>query len=316
MSEVNNNTTTVSIHLDSALGISNTEGTNLANILNNNLNNKYGIEEITYTNGQLEIKGTNLAVDAMAEKLKTAAFNTEEMKAFLGNDIQSCQFKQNDDGTFTLTTNGVSETKKITDFDIRELMKLLIAAFAELRTADRDRALNVLNAVVAAFETKIEAMETAKEEQFKAAMASAIGQIVSGAASITMSGIGALASLKGPKQKTTNIFDSENTKQVIGQETSMTKSGILAEFLTSSAMPIGKIIDGFAGVAGATFSAAKTGADIEATRADQLLEVLKQAQDQYTKGNDSLQQFIEKVLSIMQQLLQSASQTEKAVANI
>ena len=81
-------------------------------------------------------------------------------------------------------------------------------------------------------------------------------------------------------------------------------------------LPLGKIIEGAAGISAAGHSLAKSEADIEGTKADALLEILRTAQEQYRKGSDSLQQFIDKILTIMQQLLQSASQTEKAVANI
>lgn len=82
------------------------------------------------------------------------------------------------------------------------------------------------------------------------------------------------------------------------------------------AMPLGKIIEGSANIESAKSQVEATNARIEQTQADATIEVLKQAQEQYTKGNDSLQQFIDKVLNIMQQLLQSAAQTEKSVANI
>ena len=103
---------------------------------------------------------------------------------------------------------------------------------------------------------------------------------------------------------------------VFGLTANITKSGGVADFLTSASVPLGKIIEGSAGVDAAVHGLAKSEADIDAAKADALLEILRQAQDQYTKGSDSLQQFIDKILNIMQQLLQSASQTEKAVANI
>lgn len=315
MSSVDN-TNTVNINLDATLGISDTEAANLVSTLKTNLVGKDGITDISYVNGQLEVKGTDISVDTLAAKLQSIVFSSDEMKTFLGEDVKDVTFKQNLDGTITLTTNGVSDTKKISDFDIRELMKLLIAAFSELMTADRERAANVAAATVAALESKISAMETAAQEQYKSAIASAIGQIASGVVSITASGLGAYHAHKGPKTETKPNFSGTNKDQDIGSETFTTKSGMLADLFNNSAVPLGKIIEGMASIDAAEHGLAKSEADIEAAKADALLEVLRQAKDQYTKGSDSLQQFVDKILNIMQQLLQSASQTEKAVANV
>ena len=316
----NTTNNTININLDATLGISDTEAQKLVSTLKTNLVGKEGIEDVSYVDGELEVKykeGERANVDALAAKLQNIVFSSEELKSFLGEDVKDVTFKQNLDGTITLTTNGVSDTKKMSDFDIRELMKLLISAFAELMTADRERALNVLNATVTALENKIDAMETAAKEQYNSAIASAVGQIVSGAVSVATAGIGLGLNLKGPKQTTENMFRGTGDDAIItGTKTSMTKSGAVADFLTSASVPLGKIIEGSANVDAAKHGLAKSEADIDAAKADALLEILRQAQDQYTKGSDSLQQFIDKVLNVMQQLLQSASQTEKAVANI
>ena len=94
----------------------------------------------------------------------------------------------------------------------------------------------------------------------------------------------------------------------------ITKSGAVADFLSSASMPLGKIIEGGANIGAAEHGLAKSAAEIDQTQADALLEILRQAQDQYSKGSTSLQQFIDKILNTMQQLLQSASQTERAIA--
>lgn len=211
----------------------------------------------------------------------------------------------------------------ITDFDIRELMKLLVAAFAELKTADRERALNVLNSTVSALETKIAAMETAKEEQYKAAIANAIGSIVGGGLSVITSITAGVSSGKGLSniRKKNNEAKFETAQKGINYNPNNSKSedsrwSIAGQTLFSSSQGIGQIVSGAAGIFAAKYSEAKTEAEIMQTRADALLEILRQAQDQYTKGSDSLQQFIDKVLNIMQQLLQNAAQTEKSIANI
>ena len=214
-------------------------------------------------------------------------------------------------------TNQITEQKKsCTDFDIRELMKLLIAAFSELRTADRERALNILTATVAALESKINAMEKAKDEQFKASMATAIGQIAGGALSIGTAGVGLGLNLKGPKSITSSKFEFDTNGVKIGETTTtkMTKNGAWADFFTNGAMPLGKIIEGSAGAASAAYGAQKSEADIEATKMDALLEILRQANEQYRKSDNEGAEIINKLLNMMQQLIQSAAQTERATA--
>ena len=320
MTEIN---TKININLDATLGISDTEAANLEQKLKTNLVGKDGITDISYINGQLEVKGTGISGDALADKLQSIVFSSDEMKAFLGEDVKDVAFKQNLDGTITLTTNGVSDTKKMSDFDIRELMKLLIAAFSEIQTADRERALNVLTATVTALENKIDAMERAAKEQYNSAIASAVGQIVSGCVGTVMavgggicSGVGLVRQRSGKtmgfategKGTTLDGFDVTKAPSSHWSNVGQTISGV--------SMPLGKIIEGSANADSAVHGLAKSEADIEATKADALLEILRTAQEQYKKGSDSLQQFIDKILNIMQQLLQSASQTEKAVANI
>ena len=314
--------TKININLDATLGISDTEAANLEQKLKTNLVGKDGITDISYINGQLEVKGTGISGDALADKLQSIVFSSDEMKAFLGEDVKDVAFKQNLDGTITLTTNGVSETKKMSDFDIRELMKLLIAAFSEIQTADRERALNVLTATVTALENKIDAMERAAKEQYNSAIASAVGQIVSGCVGTVMavgggicSGVGLLGKLANKTKFNTSNSSSLLSKFQMSKEASKGWE-IAGNTFSSASMPLGKIIEGSANVDAAKHGLAKSEADIDVAKEDALLEILKQAQDQYTKGSDSLQQFIDKILNIMQQLLQSASQTEKAVANI
>ena len=94
----------------------------------------------------------------------------------------------------------------------------------------------------------------------------------------------------------------------------MTESGIWSTFLNNSAMPVSKIIEGWGGIGSAIHGAAATQANIEATKADALLEVLRTAAEQYTKGETSLKEFLQKVLNVMMQLLQAAAQTEISVA--
>ena len=322
MTEVNNTNNTININLDATLGINDDEAGKLVQKLHNNITQNDGIEKVSYVNGQLEVtykEGKEADIDALTAKLQQLAFSSDEMKDIFGEDIKNVKFKENSDGTITLISNDTPITKKITDFDIRELMKLLIAVFSELRTADRERALNILNSIVATFEQKIAQMEIAKQEQFKAAMATAIGQIAGGCITILGAGIGAYSTSKNfnAKPKSENNVNIKNGQTQINNQSDLKKgSGAAGQFFSSTAMSGGQIISGLAAIHSAFYTANVAEANIATASLDQALEVLKQAQEQYTKGNDSLQQFIDKVLNVMMQLLQSASQTEKAVANI
>lgn len=323
-------TTNTTTNINSNLNIDETQGGKLAKAISDKLGTDSGITSVSYTNGKLEIKHTLGSIDALANKLQELAFSNAEMKAILGENVSNVSFKLNDNGEITLSTTDAagkttSKTGSISDFDIRELMKLLISAFSELRTADRDRALNVLNATVAALDTKIAAMEDAKEEQFKSALTSAIGSIVSGVCSIGMTAIGTAVSVKGlnksysvePEFQVVNgAREMVNIQEVNVAKAAGEKVSTIGHAISSSAQGVGQIVNGTNGAIAAAYSAGKAEADIEATKADALLEILRQAQEQYSKGNDSLQQFIDKVLNIMQQLLQSASQTEKSVTAI
>ncbi|MFQ6723120.1 MAG: hypothetical protein ACLRFH_01815 [Opitutales bacterium] len=261
-------------------------------------------------------------------KVLENVLNLPEIQKYFGEQLKNISYSVEPAGPITadsvITLNSMDQSGKVTtkkgtlsDFDLRELMKLLISTFGELRTADRERALNILTAVVAAIETKISAMEKERDAQFTAAVKQAVGQIVGGIATGACGIIGGGLNFAGPKQVTGPGFKHNQGGAKVGTtETKLTRSGIAADMISGSAMPLGKIIEGSANIESAKSQVEATNARIEQTQADATIEVLKQAQEQYTKGNDSLQQFIDKVLNIMQQLLQSAAQTEKSVANI
>ena len=263
-------------------------------------------------------------------KVLENVLNLPEIQEYFGEQLKNISYSVEPAGAITadsvITLNSMDQSGKVTtkkgtlsDFDLRELMKLLISTFGELRTADRERALNILTAVVAAIETKISAMEKERDAQYAAAVKQAVGQIVGGIATgICAFAGGACNIFGGPKSKTITKGKQtgDGNTQITQQETHLSKSGIIGDMVSGMAMPLGKIIEGSANIESAKSQVEATNARIEQTQADATIEVLKQAQEQYTKGNDSLQQFIDKVLNIMQQLLQSAAQTEKSVANI
>ena len=70
--------------------------------------------------------------------------------------------------------------KAVTDSDMRELLKLLIAVFAQMLTTQRQNDLLNLNNLMSSFEAKIKDMETSRDKQYDAAMTSAVTSIVMG----------------------------------------------------------------------------------------------------------------------------------------
>ena len=383
MTEVTN-TNTTSINFAASLGIDNLKGEKLIKAINANLGMDKGIEDISYTNGQLEIKHTG-NTDALAHKLQTIVFSSKEMKEIFGEDIKNVDFELNADNSISLTTNSDNKTHvkmkineddssitwtarsdhpglknvelqdlksdsknnsdddnnkqktgdvtwtnsiassgtKTTTFEILELLKLLISAFSEIATADRERALYVLNATVAAFDAKIKSMEEAAEAQYKSAISSAIGQIVGGVTSAAVSIVGAgfsMYGLRGPKVKgkdTSNVKGTSSTTNITKNKTSSSPSGyssIIGQTVNNLGMPFGKIVEGISNIIAAEYGMDKSLADINTAKADALLETLKQAHESYMKGSDSLQQFIDKILRVLDELIKTMSQTETSMA--
>ena len=193
-------------------------------------------------------------------------------------------------------------------------MKLLIQAFAELMSTQRQADLNTLTGIVNTLAEKIDAMEDAKSAQFKSTLASAIGSIVAGSITVGMAAGSAVASAWGPSQVVkasgkTDAFSSGIEKSF----TETTKSGALAEALGGSAQGAGQATSGIGQIVSAVYANDKSEAEISQTVADATLEVWRKAQEQGQKTTEALMQFINNLLSMMQQLNQSVSSTEKAV---
>ena len=187
----------------------------------------------------------------------------------------------------------INSYKAVTDFDVRELMKLLIQAFAVLMSTQRQSDLNALTGIVNTLTEKIEAMEDAKSAQFKSTMASAIGSIVAGSITVGMAAGSALASIHGPNtEKYEGFVTNDEGTKVLGKVIRTTKSGALAEFLGQSAQGVGQIAGGGGQIASAIYAANKSEAEISQTVADATLEVWRKAQEQGQKTTEALMNFI------------------------
>jgi|GEM_PF-2758645 len=324
-----------------------------------------GITNISYTNqGGKSIDGKDTKEQAMAALLSQDPEATEKMvselcsslstdalkstaKASMGviSDLVVCA-KNSVETTDTKTnttevSNGLDGLMgKLSTFDIRDLMKLLIKAFAQFFQTQRALDLSTIEQIQAAMEAKINAMEEEKNEAYKAAMAQAIGSIVSGCMSVTAGlfsaagglvqmggGIGAQYKLSKPAKELKQLV-SAGTKDVVDAAKSVfeaTKAE--ADNITSithgigdSLSGVGNAINGFGGIAtgvtgiiGAEAKKAEKEAQIEQTKQDAVLEILKKMQNDGSEQTKQLMDFIARILSMIQELQQSAAQTEKTI---
>ncbi|MGX8717025.1 MAG: hypothetical protein ACSW8C_03485, partial [bacterium] len=108
----------------------------------------------------------------------------------------------------------------ISDFDIRELMKLLIKAFSQLLNSQRQVTLNTITNIITALKAKIADMEKSRDENYHAALASAIGGIVMGTLQVAGGVISAVGAFNAKKdiakingKETTELTSSTDAKQ-------------------------------------------------------------------------------------------------------
>lgn len=193
-----------------------------------------GINSITYTNmggtsGTLEVGAEDLYGDEITEDkweqieglfsllptideesgeklLKYAQKNAFPMLQGLAEFLD----KNIEQSLNPTPTQAYSHTT-LTDYDIRELMKLLIKAFSELINAQRQVALSNINGIIQALNEKISAMEKSRDENHKAAIHSAIGQIAMGVLQI----VGGFASTGSSASSIAKKFKSSSTWKAI-----------------------------------------------------------------------------------------------------
>ena len=193
--------------------------------------------------------------------------------------------------------------KAVTDSDMRELMKLLIAVFAQLLTSQRQNDLLNLNIMMASFESKIADMEKSKDEQYEASWTQAVVGIVMGAASLTMTFIGTAMQTRAAYNGMENGTKIETDPQFIkGGATSQS-----SQFVNSIGNAIG------------TWCAAEDQQeakemDIKAEAEAMVMEVIRKAQEQNQSTAKAIMDFINNLLSMIQQLNQNARQTEMQIA--
>ncbi|MCQ2955621.1 MAG: hypothetical protein MJ218_00285 [Opitutales bacterium] len=187
--------------------------------------------------------------------------------------------------------------ERIGDDTIRNLMKDIIKAFAALLTNQKEADKNALNEMLSAFDEKIKQMENGMDAAYKAAMAGAICSMVAGAVSIVCG----IAGLKG----ISNAGADEAAKKA---------AAAAAEMINSIGGAIGKIIEGCGGIMSAVWNKDKEGANIDVARQERLVEVFNSMRDENKKFSENLMQFINNILSEMQQLLNAVASSGRSIA--
>ena len=203
----------------------------------------------------------------------------------------------------------------LSDFDIRELMKLLIKAFSQLINAQREITVNNIRGIMDALQTKIEQMAKSRDENYNAAIAQATAQIVSGCIQV-LGSVLAMAGASAGKNAST-VKGGSNTENVGALKQFFGRSLFSAcdgQAILKLADGLGQIVTGATGGIAAGYQAEAKNADIEATKADALMEVLRKMQEENTNQLKELMDFISTLLRVMQELGQNASATEKSIA--
>lgn len=220
--------------------------------------------------------------------------------------------------TSPTTVDNLLKNSDLSLLDIRGLMKLLIQAFSQFFTTQRSLDLNTINQIEAAMEAKISAMEKEKDEAYKAAMSSAIGSIVAGAVSVcagVVSCVGGALSACGKTIKDPQAVAGTAagaTRKVISQD-GFAKAGAIVTAVGKTVEGFSNISSGVAGIFSANYQSNEKDAQIEQTKQDAVLEILKKMQNDGSDQTKQLMDFISRLLSMIQELQQSAAQTEKTI---
>ncbi|MBR1844012.1 MAG: hypothetical protein IJ793_04045 [Opitutales bacterium] len=224
--------------------------------------------------------------------------------------------------------------KAVTDSDMRELLKLLIAVFAQMLTTQRQNDLLNLNNLMSSFEAKIKDMEASRDKQYSAAITSAVTGIVMGFISLWLTVAGtamqmrsATNTMKGnisKERNNTTWSDKVDNKlateaeyqrhfQKLADVTGQPQF-ILGGAMTSGGQAASQMAQGIAGVVSAMQQKDAKDADIKAEAEAMVMEVIRKAQEQNQSTAKAIMDFINNLLSMIQQLNQNARQTEMQIA--
>ena len=256
------------------------------------------------------------------EVLKNMGINCQGMLRTLTNVLSelvknmgaSQEVTQEDTQLKTAAQNAIDKllnSKTISDFDIRELMKLLIKAYSELMKSQREITLATITGIIDALNTKIQAMEISRDENYKAAMAQAVGQIVAGCIQVTASFTQAVCAFAEGAYKTNGFGGRANEMDAHEKaEVAMWKS---VSAFAKAFGDLSSVSSGIVGIIAASHSNQAKTADITSAKADAMMEVLRKMQEENSNQLRQLFDFISTLLRTMQELQQNASATEKSI---
>lgn len=256
------------------------------------------------------------------------------LPSILGSLLVSSEDKQFREQVNTALSATEPFLKTVTDSDMRELLKLLIMVFAQLMTTQRENDLLNLNNLMSSFEAKLKEMETSRDKQFKAAMTSAVTGIVTGAVSLGLTVVGTTMQLRSAANTmSANKITEANNKQLslssdmhtITKETfrsnfkellnvATQSQFILGGAMTSGGQAASQVAQGISGIVSAYQQKEAKDADIAAEAEAMVMEIIRKAQEQNQSTAKALMDFINNILSMIRQLIQNASQTEKTIA--
>lgn len=260
--------------------------------------------------------------------------SVKDLPSILGSLLVSSEDKQFQKLVNTGLSAAEPSLKVVNDSDMRELLKLLIAVFAQMLTTQRQNDLLNLNNLMSSFEAKIKDMEASRDKQYSAAITSAVTSIVMGFVSLGMTVAGTAMQMRSAySTMSQNKIDASFNKQLSlnkgmnklteGQlNASMRKLADASgqpQFILGGAMSAGsqaasQVAQGIAGVVSADQQKDAKNADIKAEAEAMVMEIVRKAQEQNQSTAKALMDFINNLLSMIQQLNQNARQTEMQIA--
>ena len=315
---------------------------NVIKTIDNMVNNNNAISSISYTKGSetVTIEGNELeelfkSIKMFAEDIKAGKIPQEAIKDLCGkcqgfltalsalvNEVIQKMGLSNEETKEDIelknTTDNLIDkllnSKTFSDFDMRELMKLLIQAFSQLMNTQRAITLNTLNGILTALQEKIKQMEISRDENYKATMAQATAQLIGACLQMAVAIGSALTSgVTALGVGMSKPSGGASTGQLTGQQQIIANVGETVKALWSLlgnlagiANPIGTMIS-----AEHTYNA-KT-AEIASTVQDKLLEVLGKALDECSNQLKVLMDFINTLLKTIMEYIQNNYNTEMKI---
>ena len=187
--------------------------------------------------------------------------------------------------------------ERIGDDSIRQLMKDIIKAFALLLTNQKEADRNALESMLRSFDEKINQMQEAAQKAFQSAMAGAICNMISGAVSIACGALGL--------RKLATAGASEAAQKA---------AAAAAESTNAIGGAMGKVFESSGGIMSAVWTKDKESSDIEVAKQERLVEVFNSMRDENKKFSENMMQFINNILSEMQQLLNAVASSGRSIA--